>query len=41
MFEDKKPKNSRQAAKKKVMDLLARRDHSEKELRKKLLEKFA
>ncbi|MGZ3773833.1 MAG: regulatory protein RecX [Pseudobdellovibrionaceae bacterium] len=32
---------SRQAAKKKVMDLLARRDHSEKELREKLREKFS
>lgn len=41
MSQDKNPLKSRQAAKKKVMDLLARRDHSEKELRKKLREKFS
>ncbi|WP_374031932.1 regulatory protein RecX [Bdellovibrio bacteriovorus] len=32
---------TRQAAKKKVMDMIARRDHSEKELRTKLREKFS
>lgn len=41
MSQEKKTLKSRQAAKKKVMDLLARRDHSEKELRKKLREKFS
>lgn len=41
MSKDKKPVKSRQAAKRKVMDLLARRDHSEKELRQKLREKFS
>jgi Uncharacterized protein conserved in bacteria len=40
MSEDKKPVNIKNAAKRKVMDLLARRDHSEKELRTKLKEKF-
>lgn len=33
--------NTQLAAKRKTMDLIARRDHSEKELRKKLCEKFA
>lgn len=41
MPEDKNPLKSRQAAKRKVMDLLARRDHSEKELRQKLRERFS
>ncbi|WP_374029622.1 regulatory protein RecX [Bdellovibrio bacteriovorus] len=41
MPEEKDPQKTRQAAKRKVMDLLARRDHSEKELRKKLREKFS
>ena len=40
MSEEKKPVNIKNAAKRKVMDLLARRDHSEKELRTKLKEKF-
>jgi regulatory protein len=34
------PKKVRQAAKRKVMDFIARREHSEKELRKKLKESF-
>ncbi|HWU42761.1 MAG TPA: regulatory protein RecX [Bdellovibrio sp.] len=33
--------SARVAAKRKVMDLMARRDHSEKELRKKLRDKFS
>lgn len=41
MSNEKDPLKTRQAAKKKVMDLIARRDHSEKELRTKLREKFA
>lgn len=41
MSREKDPTKTRQAAKRKVMDLLARRDHSEKELRKKLREKFS
>lgn len=41
MSREKDPIKTRQAAKRKVMDLLARRDHSEKELRKKLKEKFS
>ena len=41
MSDEKNPLKTKQAAKRKVMDLLARRDHSEKELRKKLREKFS
>lgn len=41
MSREKDPIKVRQAAKKKVMDLIARRDHSEKELRTKLREKFS
>ncbi|WP_246845284.1 regulatory protein RecX [Bdellovibrio sp. NC01] len=41
MSDEKNPLKTKQAAKRKVMDLLARRDHSEKELRKKLRDKFA
>lgn len=41
MSEDKKSQISIQAAKRKVMDLLSRRNHSEKELRQKLREKFS
>lgn len=40
MPEEKDPRKIRFATQKKVMDLLARRDHSEKELRKKLRERF-
>lgn len=40
MSEEKDPRKIRFATQKKVMDLLARRDHSEKELRKKLRERF-
>ncbi|WP_291515405.1 regulatory protein RecX [Bdellovibrio sp. ArHS] len=41
MSREKDPQKTRLAAKKKVMDLIARRDHSEKELRTKLREKFS
>ncbi|KYG69353.1 RecX family transcriptional regulator [Bdellovibrio bacteriovorus] len=41
MSREKDPQKTRMAAKKKVMDLIARRDHSEKELRTKLREKFS
>jgi regulatory protein len=41
MPEEKDLKKIKLAAKKKAMDLLARRDHSEKELRKKLRDKFS
>lgn len=41
MPREKDPLKTRQYAKKKVMDLIARRDHSEKELRTKLREKFS
>lgn len=41
MPREKDPIKTRQYAKKKVMDLIARRDHSEKELRKKLREKLS
>ncbi|MEN0058409.1 MAG: regulatory protein RecX [Bdellovibrio sp.] len=41
MSEEKDPLKSRQAAKRKIMDLLARRDHSEKELRQKLRDRFS
>ncbi|MDG0817046.1 regulatory protein RecX [Bdellovibrio svalbardensis] len=41
MSDEKNPLKTKQAAKRKVMDLIARRDHSEKELRKKLREKFS
>lgn len=41
MSRTKDPLKTRQAAKRKVMDLVAMRDHSEKELRKKLREKFS
>lgn len=41
MSKDNPTLKLRQAAKKKVMDFLARRNHSEKELRKKLSEKFS
>lgn len=41
MSREKDPLKTRQAAKKKVMDLIARRDHSEKEIRTKLREKFS
>ncbi|MFM6928947.1 MAG: regulatory protein RecX [Bdellovibrio sp.] len=48
MSNEKKPRNPnyvkppvKQAAKRKVMDMIARRDHSEKELRTKLRDKFA
>ncbi|MNJ92766.1 recombination regulator RecX [compost metagenome] len=41
MTDEKDPKKTKAAAKRKVMDLLARRDHSEKELRKKLKERFS
>lgn len=41
MTDEKDPKKTKTLAKKKVMDLLARRDHSEKELRKKLKERFS
>lgn len=41
MSREKDPIKTRHAAKKKVMDLIARRDHSEKELRTKLKEKFS
>lgn len=41
MSESKFKPNVKLAAKKKVMDLIARRDHSEKELKKKLKERFA
>lgn len=41
MSQEKNPLKTRQAAKKKVMDLLARRDHSEKELRTKLRDRFS
>lgn len=41
MSEEKKPSKIKLATKRKVMDLIARRDHSEKELRKKLREKFS
>ncbi|ASD64931.1 regulatory protein RecX [Bdellovibrio bacteriovorus] len=41
MSREKDPLKTRQAAKKKVMDMIARRDHSEKELRTKLKEKFS
>lgn len=40
MSREKDPLKTRQAAKRKVMDIIARRDHSEKELRKKLKDKF-
>lgn len=40
MSREKDPLKIRQAAKRKVMDIIARRDHSEKELRKKLRDKF-
>lgn len=40
MSREKDPIKIRQAAKRKVMDIIARRDHSEKELRKKLRDKF-
>lgn len=40
MSREKDPIKTRQAAKRKVMDIIARRDHSEKELRKKLRDKF-
>lgn len=41
MSREKDPLKTRQKAKRKVMDLVAMRDHSEKELRKKLREKFS
>ncbi|AFY00198.1 regulatory protein RecX [Bdellovibrio bacteriovorus] len=41
MSREKDPLKTRQYAKKKVMDMIARRDHSEKELRTKLKEKFS
>jgi regulatory protein len=41
MSREKDPIKIRQAAKRKVMDIVARRDHSEKELRQKLREKFS
>lgn len=41
MSREKDPLKTRQAAKKKVMDMIARRDHSEKELRTKLRDKFS
>lgn len=40
MSYEKDPIKKRQYAKRKVMDIFARRDHSEKELRKKLREKL-
>ena len=40
MSREKDPLKIRQAAKRKVMDIIARRDHSEKELRTKLRDKF-
>lgn len=39
--EDKSRKNLVMAAKRKVMDMMARRDHSEKEVRQKLRDKFS
>ena len=41
MSREKDPTKIRQAAKRKVMNLLARRDHSEKEIRKKLQTRFS
>ncbi|WP_347356062.1 regulatory protein RecX [Bdellovibrio sp.] len=41
MSREKDPLKTRQAAKKKIMDMIARRDHSEKELRTKLRDKFS
>lgn len=41
MSREKDPLKTRQYAKKKVMDMIARRDHSEKELRTKLKEKLS
>lgn len=41
MSDDEKLRKSKLAAKRKVMDMIARRDHSEKELRQKLREKFS
>ena len=48
MSDEKKPRNpnyvkppAKQAAKRKVMDMIARRDHSEQELRTKLRETFS
>lgn len=41
MSREKDPVKIRQAAKRKVMDIVARRDHSEKELRQKLRDKFS
>jgi regulatory protein len=41
MSEDKNPSNSKNAAKKKVMDLLALRAHSEEELRTKLQDRLS
>lgn len=41
MSDERTPGKIKAATKKKVMDLLARRDHSEKELRQKLKERFS
>ncbi len=41
MSDQEKSRKNKMAAKRKVMDLVARRDHSEKELRQKLRDKFS
>ncbi len=41
MSDEKDPVKTKQAAQRKIMDLMAKRDHSEKELRRKLHKQFS